>query len=500
MKKFSDFGIDERILNGLIDSNHYRPTKIQIDVMNNLGSNQNTVLMSPAGTGKTCAFCITVLQRIINKYTDKNNNITIKDQHNLPLAIIVAPTSELVKQIESEFRKISRNLPLLIAGIEGSSKLDDIWQDLKSIHILIITPGVLNKYTKKKSIKFYRVLTIVVDEWDKMLSDKFLSVEIEKFFKNKFPNLQQVIVSSATCNKDAYSKLVNIFPAEWKIFSSDVQENIIMPHHYLKRIGSFENRIKFTINLLRNLNFQQALIFCNIRDLANACNDALNACGFPSFYISSQIDQSQRIDIIEEFRDMEYRCLVTTDLVSRGLDVSTVNVVINLDMAHDPETFKHRVGRVGRFGTDGLTVTLLKRSECRMIPELKKITELKLESFSESSKYELELPPIRNEDRLRNFKKLLEAQEAGKDNEIVFELHETGEEDENDDGSISELYENDKTDENQILDISQETIAIHGFSSQAIAPHHTMMNFFSDDYWRIYSNQCKQNAPPYMKL
>ncbi|EAX88770.1 Helicase conserved C-terminal domain containing protein [Trichomonas vaginalis G3] len=437
--------------------------------------------MSPSGTGKTCAFSISLLNRIIKNYTKEEGNIYIKEQNNCPLALIIAPTSELVKQIEIELRKISRDLPILISSVEGSSKLDDVWADLKTSHILIITPGILNKYTKSRNIKFFRVISIVIDEWDKLFSDKYLFLEIEKFFQKKMVNLQQIIVSSATCNPEAFQKLTKLFPLEWKIISSDIQENNIKSRHFLKRIGSFEKRIKFTINSLRKIKFQQALIFCNLRELASSCNDALNACGFPSFYISSQIDQSQRIDIVEEFRDMEYRCLVTTDLVARGLDIPTVNIVINLDMAHDPETLKHRVGRVGRFGTDGMTISLLKRSECRQIPEIKKITGLKFESYSESQQYHIDLPPIGNEDKLQNFEKLLESQEKCKDIEVDINLNEKGEEEE------------------EIHDENEEIGDIEKPSNEKQNPEEVPQNrqiWFSPEYWENYYQQCQKYRPP----
>ena len=122
------------------------------------------------------------------------------------------------------------------------------------------------------------------------------------------------------------------------------------------RAGSFEKRINTMIAFMRAVNFHQALIFCNMRQLAASAEEALQEAGFPVAFISSQSEQRERLDSIAEFRDLQLRCFITTDIIARGLDVTNINLVISLDLPYDNETFLHRIGRSGRFGRKVLCI------------------------------------------------------------------------------------------------------------------------------------------------
>ena len=469
-ESFDKIGLDKEIVDGLNDSNHFRCTQIQREcILNFFNKKKNLIIQSPSGTGKTCAFSINLLETIYKKYFTERTDRSIPLPKGHPIALIISPTAELCQQIEKEIARIARHLPLSIAAIASSINMEEEWSDLVYSNILIATLGIINKFLDKKKIKLNNLICLVIDEWDKIFSDNnFMKKDITKILKRPMPCLELTMVSSATFSDDAYKELYNIVPVSWSLMRSDEKIQNGHVRHLLKRIGSFEKRVIFTIHLLRAIEFQQALIFCNIQDLANDCVECLNSCGFPSFFISSKVDQKERLDIVEQFRDLQLRCLVTTDLVSRGLDVPNVNIVINLDMAHDPETFVHRVGRVGRFGTDGFSVTLFKRGESKEIPCLKKATGFKLESFSFSSLPKLHLPPIRNEEQLANFEQLIKIQEDNKDADFCSDSDSKDEEEEERENEEKNIEE-----KNHFL--------------------------FTDDYWSIYKEQMRKFLPYFNK-
>ena len=427
-----------------------------------------------------------MLNVICNHYFKERSDRAINTPKGFPIGLIISPTAELCQQIEKEMSSIARHLPITISAIASSINMEEEWSDLLFANIIITTPGIINKFLDKKKIKLHRLLCIVVDEWDKILSDnKFMKLDITKIFKRPMPNIEQVICSSATFIPEAYHSLRELVPKSWCLVKADERAPVGRVHHFLKRIGSFEKRVIFTVHLLRAVEFQQALIFCNIQDLANDCVASLNACGFTAVYINSKVDQKERLEIVDKFREMEYRCLVTTDLVSRGLDVPNVNVVVNLDMAHDPETFLHRVGRVGRFGTDGMSVTLFKRGEARGIPDLKKATNLTLESFSFGAIPSMNLPSIKDEEMLINFGELLKEQESKKDNDF-FSDDENEEEDDN---------KNEEEEEKNDIEEEEDNDEEEKYEENVKSNENWL---FTSDYWEKYARICESCKPPFI--
>lgn len=484
---FLNMNIHPAIKQGLIDTAHYRSTQIQEMAIAHFHDNHPLILLSPSGTGKTCAFSILMLETIARKYFTKQCERPPPLIKGGIFGMILCHSPELCQQIAKELQSISRHLPLSIFAVISSINLEEDWEDINEAHIVVATPGIITKLLKKKKLKLFFLLSLVIDEWDKMISDDGLFSDISQIISKPMPVVQQnFICSSATFSNDAYSKLIKILPYQWELIRSVfVDKNVMNQNlgddlgpnqlsdlssnksnknfrdsfHLICRAGSFNKRVNTIIEFFRSIEFYQALIFCNIHQLSKDTEEALDEAGFPCAFISSQMNQRDRLDRIAEFRDLQLRCLITTDIAARGFDVMNVNVVISLDFPYDDETFLHRIGRAGRFMTNQISLTFYKRSESKKISQIHQNCNVDFGIYDKKHPPQISLCPLQNDIQLQNFTKLNEiAKDAEKREE------ETKQEAEKDQNTVPMMFYCEK----------------------------------DNEYWDAYADMCQKYRPPFL--
>ena len=459
-ENFENFYISNNIKKGLSDTNYFRSTSIQSNVIKLIPQRSNLLLFSPPGSGKTLAYVIDVLQIIYEEYFKDSLDEDIDFPNNKPFCIVFSPTAELCVQIAQEFIKISRHLPLNIYPVIGSIDMEQQWSELKYANIIIGTPGVVTKLVQKKRIKMDKILVMVFDEWDKFFSDKGLMDDVQKVMRNSYPIIQQYIASSATFSTTAFSRLQSAICDQWELVSSDnnlLHKGLV---HFCKRIGSFDKRVCFIVFLLRKVKFRQCVIFSNIQNFSKLIQETLTNCGFPCELLVST--SKDREEVINRFMNFQVRCLVSTDVASRGLDMNNVDIVINACVPVDGTTFLHRIGRCGRFGLKGITLTLYKRGERKKLSSYEKEVDVELREFSlsEAKKVMSRVQPLKNEAHILNFNNLLDRQNSLLKNNPM-------------DNSEIDFYS-----ESSEID-QKEEIKINNF-------------IFDERYWEIYRDHCKR--------
>lgn len=480
---FENLPLHPAIIQGLADSDYFRATKIQYAMIKNFDIGRPIILQSPNGTGKTGAYSIALLQKIASKYfSEKWNSLPRIHSGNI-LGMIIVHNPELCFQVAHELQCISRHLPLSISPFVSSMSLEDNWEELANTSIIVATPGIIAKFISKKKIKFYHLTGLVIDEWDKIVADSGLSHDLDQIIKkaNLDPSRQIILCSSATFSQISYDELTKLCPFNWHLERNDSSEEIISSrkvHHLLCRVGSFERRIQVLIQFLRKLNFYQAIIFSNIEQLSKDAEKALYAAGFSPTLIesSAKMDQQTKLDRLAEFRDLQSRTLITTDLISRGLDVKSITLSVSLDLPFDSETFLHRIGRAGRFGGDVISLTFYKRQESKKIQKLKTDCQIGFEiyepdsssSFVDPSLFHPKLPPL-NELQLKNYEFLKIQEQEALNNELQTNNH-----------LQSETHE------------SEELIIPKKLSNIPTFPYCD----FNSNYWKHYYQYCQMFKPP----
>lgn len=272
------------------------------------------------------------------------------------LVLILIPTRELALQTSAIVKEIGKHMGVQCMVTTGGTSLkDDIMRLYNTIHIIVATPGRILDLASKKVANLSECRTIIMDEADKLLSPEFQ------------PVLEQII---GLCDKDHQICLFSAtFPVTVKNFCQNHVPNPysinLMDELTLRGISQFyayvdeRQKVHCLNTLFTKLEINQSIIFCNSVNRVELLAKKITELGYSCYYIHAKMQQANRNRVFHEFRNGATRHLVTSDLFTRGIDIQSVNVVINFDFPKNSETYLHRIGRSGRFGHLGLAVNLI---------------------------------------------------------------------------------------------------------------------------------------------
>merc|ERR1739848_556912 len=305
-----------------------------------------------SGMGKTAVFVLAGLQQL--DASDKAVKV-----------LVICHTRELAYQIKHEFDSFCKYFPDVKTGVVyGGVPITKDREMLKesSPHILIGTPGRVLGLLREKDLKLDKLTQFVLDECDKCLDKLDMRKDVQQIFVET-PKKKQVMMFSATMTKEtrALCKKFMQDPHEIRVDEESKLTLHGLLQYYVKLSEKEKNR-KLN-DLLDNLEFNQVVIFVKSVQRATALDKLLVECNFPSISIHSGLNQEERIARYKQFKDFQKRIMVSTDLFGRGIDIERVNIVINYDMPGDSDTYLHRVGRAGRFGTKGLAISFTSGEE-----------------------------------------------------------------------------------------------------------------------------------------
>jgi ATP-dependent RNA helicase UAP56/SUB2 len=276
-------------------------------------------------------------------------------------------TRELAFQIFHEFNRFKKHMPnIRVECFYGGVNIDNNREILKNEktcpHIVIGTPGRIQALVKEGSLKLDKLKRFILDECDQLLEKLDMRKDIQDIFRAT-PHEKQVMMFSATLSTDIKSICKKFMHNPLEIFINDSKLILHGLHQYYVKLEENKKNRKL-VDLLDTLNFNQLLIFVRSKSRARELNRILQSVNFPSACIyGDPMKQEERIERYRQFKNFEIRIMVATDLFGRGVDVEKVNVVVNYDMPDDADTYLHRVGRAGRFGTKGLAISFVSSEE-----------------------------------------------------------------------------------------------------------------------------------------
>lgn len=308
----------------------------------------DVICQAKSGMGKTAVFVLSTLQQI-------------DPVPGQVAALVLCHTRELAYQICHEVERFSTYLPdIKVAVFYGGVNIK-VHKDLlknECPHIVVGTPGRILALTRDKDLGLKNVRHFILDECDKMLESLDMRKDVQEIFKLT-PHDKQVMMFSATLSKEIRPVCKKFMQDPMEIYVDDEAKLTLhgLVQHYIKLQEPEKNR-KLN-DLLDALDFNQVVIFVKSVSRAAELNKLLVECNFPSICIHSGMSQEERLKRYKGFKEGKQRILVATDLVGRGIDIERVNIVINYDMPDSADTYLHRVGRAGRFGTKGLAITFV---------------------------------------------------------------------------------------------------------------------------------------------
>ncbi len=341
--EFSDFVIDEQLKRNIYEKGYKTPTPIQDQAIVPLLEGRDLIGIANTGTGKTAAFLIPLIDKIVKNPREQ--------------VLIIAPTRELAAQIRDEFVSFSRNLRIYCALCIGGAAMARQIRDLRyNPNFVIGTPGRIQDLLRSRYLNLSNFRSIVLDEADRMVDIGFMA-DI-KYIISLLPKVRQSLFFSATIDGKV-REILNSFvqnPITISVKTGDTAENI---QQEVVRVIDREKKIEQLHELLIQKEFEKVLLFGRTKHGVQKLSDELVKRGFRADAIHGNKKQNQRIRTLEKFKNNQIQILIATDVASRGLDISNVSHVINYDLPESYDAYIHRIGRTGRADKKGIALTFV---------------------------------------------------------------------------------------------------------------------------------------------
>lgn len=350
--RFTEFNFHPDLLEGIEASNYETATPVQEQVIPPILAGKDIIASAQTGTGKTAAFLLPIMHRLLQKETSGHVR-----------ALIIVPTRELAIQISQHIEGLSYFTSISSLAVYGGSDAQNFVGEKKALQmgadIIVCTPGRLIAHLNMGYVSIKGLEFLVLDEADRML-DMGFSDDINRIIAH-LPAKRQTLLFSATMppkiRKLAQQILVN--PIEINIAISRPPEKIVQRAFIVYE----QQKLPLVKYLLTKTPYKSVLIFCSRKQNVKLLTRMLRQNGFPVEEMHSDLVQSQRENVLMSFTSGRVPILVATDILSRGIDIDTIDLVINYDVPRDGEDYVHRIGRTARAEADGMAFTLVGEKE-----------------------------------------------------------------------------------------------------------------------------------------
>lgn len=366
---FSSFNFHESLTESLAASGYQKPTPIQEKAIPVILEGKDIIASAQTGTGKTAAFLLPILHKLLSE--DKNDD----DVH----ALILVPTRELAIQISSHLDGLTYFTSLssiaVYGGGDGGSFVQEKQALSRGVDIVVATPGKIIAHLNMGYVKMKALKYLILDEADRMLDMGFYD-DIMRII-SQLPAKRQTILFSATMPPKMLqlAKTILINPVEVSIALSKPPESINQQVYWV-----FDTqKIPLIQHILGEQPYKSVLIFCSRKQTVKQLTAQLQRRGYDANEIHSDLDQSQREEVLLGFASKRLPILVATDILSRGIDIDQIELVINYDVPPDGEDYVHRIGRTARAATKGAAITLVNQDDFIKFKRIEKLIGKEIE-------------------------------------------------------------------------------------------------------------------------
>ncbi|WP_414828451.1 DEAD/DEAH box helicase [Alteromonas sp. H39] len=361
---FSKLGLSAPLLRAISAQNYSKPSPIQEQAIPAILSGKDVLAAAQTGTGKTAGFALPILQRLSEGKPPGANSVR---------ALVLTPTRELAAQVEQSVRDYSTELSLSSAVVFGGVGINPQMKRLRrGVDVLVATPGRLLDLYQQNAVKFSQLEVLVLDEADRMLDMGFIH-DIKRILK-LLPQQRQTLLFSATFSPTVTAFAETITKTPVKI--STAVENSTVDAIEQKLVPLDKNRkIPALISMIKQNDWTQTLVFSRTKHGANRIAKKLESAGIPSAAIHGNKSQGARTKALADFKSGEIDVMVATDIAARGIDISQLPVVINLDLPNTPADYVHRIGRTGRAGAEGQAWSLVSADELQQLKDIETLIQ-----------------------------------------------------------------------------------------------------------------------------
>ncbi|MDO5794353.1 MAG: DEAD/DEAH box helicase [Turicibacter sp.] len=407
---FKDLALSPEILKAIEEIGYVKPSPIQAEAIPVVLSGKDIIGQAQTGTGKTAAFMLPILEKI----DPKNRNVQ---------ALVLCPTRELAVQVHEESKKFARNMrDVHILSIYGGQSYDPQIRALKKgVQIVVGTPGRVMDHMRRGTLKLENLKMLVLDEADEMLNMGFKD-DIEEILE-KTPDSRQTVMFSATMAREIMNiaKTYQKSPEIVKVVSEELSNKKI--DQYFVEVRR-QDRVHAMIRCIDMMGLTSSIVFTNTKREVDELVSKLQEEGYVTEGLHGDLKQAQRDRVMNSFRRKNVNILVATDIAARGIDVSNVEAVFNYDIPLNEENYVHRIGRTGRAGMTGLSITFVFGKDMFRIRRIEEYTKTKMSKMPIPTVEQIQEKRSTNviEDVISN----LEGQDFTKENELIAAILEKG--------------------------------------------------------------------------
>lgn len=361
--KFTEFGLDERLLEGIDSMGYENATPVQEQVIVPILQGKDIIASAQTGTGKTAAFLLPVINKMITEP---------HDAHNIN-AVIIVPTRELAVQIAQSMEGLSYFTDVSSIAVYGGGDGTSFTTEKKAlssgVDMVICTPGRMIAHLNMGYVKMQAVKYLILDEADRMLDMGFYD-DIMKII-SFLPKQRQNLLFSATMPMKMREMARKILhqPLEINIAISKPPEQIVQEAFVVYE----PQKIPLVKEILRKKDFQSVIVFCSKKVNVKQLSNELKRSKFSIEEIHSDLEQDKREQVLQDFRNKKLQILVATDILSRGIDIEDIDLVINYDVPNDGEDYVHRIGRTARAASEGTAYTFITEKEQQKFGQIEEL-------------------------------------------------------------------------------------------------------------------------------
>ncbi|WP_313952386.1 DEAD/DEAH box helicase [Accumulibacter sp.] len=369
---FTDLGLAPELLRAIADQGYTEPTPIQAQAIPVVLSGRDLMGGAQTGTGKTAAFTLPLLQRILPFASPSPSPA----RHPVRV-LMLAPTRELAIQVHESVKTYSKHVPIRSCCVYGGVDIKAQIAEIRcGVEVLVATPGRLLDLVEQKCLHFNSVQALVLDEADRMLDMGFIP-DVTRII-NMLPQQRQSLLFSATFSEEI-KKLADRMLKSPELIEV-AQRNTVSDTitHRVHPVASDAKRA-LLVKLLRSSDFNQVLVFTRTKIETNRLARDLQRAGIAADSIHGDKSQLERLKALEAFKDGSVLVLVATDVAARGLDIDELPHVINFELPRTPEDYIHRIGRTGRAGKPGTAISLVAASEVQYLADIEKLIKIQVE-------------------------------------------------------------------------------------------------------------------------
>ncbi|WP_400208881.1 DEAD/DEAH box helicase [Candidatus Methanomassiliicoccus intestinalis] len=358
-------------LEKLIEANGFTsPTPIQMKAIPLVRQGYDLLAAAQTGTGKTAAFVLPMLQKMIEEPT--------LYQKRVPRVLVLTPTRELAAQVGETILSLGKDLGVRSAVVFGGVGINPQKAAIaKGLDFLVATPGRLLDLMNQGFAGLSKTHILILDEADRMLDMGF--IDDIKYVLSKLPKSRQTLLFSATMPTEIQS-LSEKYMKEPEIVS--VSEDIlVLPNTEQLYIPIGRRNKIWALCRILEANKPKTIVFAQTKFIVDMIEKRLKSYGYPVAAIHGDLSQSKRERVLKDFRSGKTNILIATDVAARGLDIEGVTMVVNYDIPDSPETYVHRIGRTGRAGKEGRAITFVSADEMHLLEAVEAFTESKIPEF-----------------------------------------------------------------------------------------------------------------------